>query len=133
VDATISGFTGHRRGLPRGQGLDGDLEEPDGGAERAGDEVQLVLDDEVRRAQPADRSDGRCRKPVLRRVRSDLARRVVSVDVAVPTAPPADVAEQCCGLPLAREPCELVDGGDDERGREAVDLLVDREDRQSLR
>ena len=65
VDATISGRTGlPSGGLPGRQGLDGDLEQADRRAQRAGDQVQLVLDDQVRRPQPADRPHGRRRVPV---------------------------------------------------------------------
>ena len=46
-----------RRGAPGRQRVDGDLEQPDRGAERAGDQVQLVLDDQVRRPEPGDRVD----------------------------------------------------------------------------
>ena len=65
-------------------------------------------------------------------VPSDVARRVVRVHVAVPAAALRDVAEQRGGLALAGQPGELVDGGDDERRRQPVDLLVDGEDRQPL-
>ena len=40
--------------LPGRKGLHRDLEQPDRGAQRPGDQMQLVLDDQVRRAQPVD-------------------------------------------------------------------------------
>ena len=52
------------------------------------------------------------------------------MDVAVPSALAAHVAEQGGGLTLTGEPGELVDSRDDERWRHPVDLLVQREHRQ---
>ena len=53
VDATTRGRTGRPDASPpRAQRIDGDLEQPDRRPERAGDQVQLVLDDQVRRPEP---------------------------------------------------------------------------------
>ena len=43
-----------------------------------------------------------------------------------------DLAEERLHAPLPRHPRELVDRGDDQRGEQAVDLLVDDDDRQPL-
>ena len=87
------------------------------------------------------RSGGRSRltgPPVVRRLRVlaarlDLAARVVGVHVPVQLALLRHVAEERRRLALPRQPGELVDGRDDERGRQPVDLLVHREDRQPFR
>ena len=55
VEATTSGRTVVSPCVVRREHVDGVLEDADGGAERAGDQVQLVLDDQVRRPQPVDR------------------------------------------------------------------------------
>ena len=52
--------------------------------------------------------------------------------VAVAGAALPDVAEQRRGFAFAGQTGELVDGGDDERRCEPVDLLVDGQDRQSF-
>jgi hypothetical protein len=54
------------------------------------------------------------------------------VDVAVPVTAPGHIAEQRGRLPLAGQAGELVDGGDDERWHQPVDLLIHREDGQPL-
>ena len=54
------------------------------------------------------------------------------MDVAVAGAAPPDVAEQRGGFAFAGQAGELVDGGDDERRCQPVDLLVDGQDRQAL-
>jgi len=51
---------------------------------------------------------------------------------AVPGAAGVDEAEQARGRGLPRQLGELVDGADDQRGREAVDLLVHGEHGQPL-
>ena len=66
VEATSSGRTGRPVAVAPGrEDVDGDLEQAHGGAQRAGDEVQLVLDDQVRRPQPAHRANRRGRRTVL--------------------------------------------------------------------
>ncbi len=121
------------RRLPRAERLDGNLEQPNRGAERPGDEVQLVLDDEVGWTKAADWVHRRGRVAVGRGVRGlDVALRVVRVHVAVPSAAAAHVTEQRRRLTLAREAGELVDGRDYEPRGEPVDLLVDGEHRQPL-
>ena len=52
VDATIFGRTRNTVELPAHQLVDGGLVEADETSQRAGDQVQLVLDHEVRRAKP---------------------------------------------------------------------------------
>ena len=79
--------------------------------------------------------DGCGRVPVLGDVLGALGQvavPVVGVDEAVPPAAGRDVPEQRRGLAFAGQPGELVDRGDDERGCEPVDLLVDGEHRQAV-
>ena len=70
--------------------------------------------------------------PVDRVAGGDGAAGVIGVDVAMPTAASADVAEQRCGFAFSGQAGELVDGGDDECRRQPVDLLIDGEHRQAL-
>ena len=135
VEATIFGPTGVAVRPSRCKLVDRRLEQPDRGAQRAGDQVQLVLDDQVRRPEPDHRPAGR--PPASPAFALCLARQPVfasrsSMPVAVPLAPLADLAEQRAGVASPGQPGELVDGGDHERGREPVDLLVDGQDRQAL-
>jgi hypothetical protein len=53
----------------------------------------------------------------------------VVMPVAVPRALLADPPEQRAGEAAPGQLGELVDGGDDQRGGVAVDLLVDGQDR----
>ncbi len=121
--------------LPARKDVDRALEEPDGRAERPGDEVELVLDDQVGRAQPAHSRD-LCRGIVasvrglgVMRCRRRRHWRRVEVLVAVTGARPPDVAEQARRLTLAREAGELVDRRQQEGRRMPVDLVVDGEHR----
>ncbi len=120
---------------PVGHHVDGHLEQAHGRAQCAGDEVQLVLDDQVRGPKPGGGVHGGSRMAVLARVLAavlDLAVRVVRVHQLMALAVPRDVAEQGCRFAFPREAGELVDGGDDERRGEPVDLLIHGQDRQTL-
>ena len=87
------------RKFPGGKGFHRNLEQADRGAERPGNEVQLVLDDQIRRAQPLDGTHSGRRVTADSRVAGgDGATGVIRVDVAVPAAAPADVAEQRRGF-----------------------------------
>src|SRR5690606_38960035 len=99
-----------------------------------GDEMQLVLDDEIRRTHADDRLRGDGRERTLLVVPVRAARLLVQVVMteAVPVAAAADASEEDAGVALPRELGEFVHGGDDEARRVPVDLLVDRQDRESL-
>jgi hypothetical protein len=99
--------------------VDRGLVEADHRAERAGDQVELVLDDQLGRIE------------ALRQRASALGRGVHhAVDAQVVEV--GGAAEQHAGLAAPRHHGELVDGGDQEVGELLVDLLVDEEDRQAL-
>ncbi|WP_356948878.1 hypothetical protein [Streptomyces cacaoi] len=119
---------------PRAQLVDGRLEVSDGGAERAGDQMQLVLDDQVRRTEPGSR---------FRHILAPAAPRLVPiaasvllveviVPVSVPGAPLGGAAEKQAGLAVPRQRRELVDGDDQQARQQPVDLLVHRQHRDAL-
>ena len=66
--------------------VDGGLEQPDDGPQRARDQVQLVLDDQVRRAQPGDRLAGHRGQSgkAAEVVPLSAARSVIKIVVPVP-------------------------------------------------
>ena len=127
----LPGATNRRRGAhdlgrlrrpgngPFAQVVDGGLVQAHHGAERAADEVQLVLHDEFGRQQPLRQGLG-----TRRRVVHDAV-GTVRVDVG-------GLAEEHAGLAAPRHHRELVDRADDEARDFLVDLLVDEEDGQSL-
>ena len=125
---------------PCGHGVHGHLEQAHSGAQGTGDEVELVLDDEVGRAQAAGGDHAGGRHAVLGGVGVlDLAGVVVAGapriqlgDVAVALAAPGHVPEEGGGLPLAGQAGELVHGGDDEGGDEPVDLLIGGQHRDAV-
>src|SRR5690606_35142686 len=112
------------------------LVQADHRAERSGDQVQLVLDDEVRWTQR------RARHRLRRRQRARLVVRVTLFSpghfveirraVAMPRALRLDSTEQRMQWSLPRELREFVDSGDDERRQQPADLLVHGDYRQPL-
>ena len=129
-------------GAPGAHGLDRGLEQADGGPQGTGDEVELVLDDEVRGPQAGGGADASGRQGAPGAVPSAVGECaavevagavVVEVGhIAVALAAAGDVPEQRGGVPLAGQAGELVHGGDDEGRREAVDLLIGGQDRQAV-
>ena len=109
--------------VPRAQLIHRGLVQPDQGAEGAADQVQLVLDDQVRRAQGADglRSD--------RGEGAALGMAVAVLDLgrteAVAGAEAVHPAEEHGGGALPGHLRELVHRGDQQAGQAAVDLLID--------
>ena len=103
--------------LPCAQRLDDRLVEACHRAERAGDQVQLVLDDEIGRRQ-------RTRKPTAHARFRGAVEPVCVI--------PVGAAEQRAGIAHPRQRGELVHGGDEERGQAPVERLVDRHDRKRL-
>src|SRR5690606_7876826 len=98
------------------------LKDAHGGAERPGDEMELVLDDQVGRSQAGDLRDldggvGPAAFGLLVVRLAGTAPSGVGVTVAVPRAPLGDVAEEAGRLSLARHSGELVDGREEEGWR----------------
>ena len=115
VDATILGRTCRATDLADAQRFDRRLVEADHRAQGSGDEVQFVLDHEVRRRQWL----GEARAPG--RVRGSIeAGRVI----------PVGTSEQSARRPSPRKRGELVDCGNEERRKPPVDRLIDRHDGQ---
>ena len=108
--------------LPAAQLVDGGLIQPDHGAKRPADQVELVLDDQVRWTDRADVLD-------LGGTES-LSGLVVAIAIralpeqAMSLAFLADPAEQRAHLASPRHHGELVHGGDHHRRGTVVDLLV---------
>jgi hypothetical protein len=101
------------------------LEQADRGAQRPRDEVQLVLNDQIRRTQPLNGTHrGRRVTACDGEAGGDGAAGVIGMHIAVAAAVPADVAEQRRGLAFAGQPGELVDRGDYERRCQPIDLLI---------
>ena len=107
--------------------LDRRLIEADHAAERTLDEVEFVLQDEVRRCEASDgdvRARGRILPGALRQRRAPRGTPGTVVPEVLVVS--IHVAEQPrCAL-LEREPSELVDGGDDDGWAALIDLFVDR-------
>src|SRR5690606_16998383 len=108
----------------RAEFVDGCLVEADHGPERPADEVELVLDDEIRRPYAPHRihlgSGVKFAPPVA------ASAVVAGPEEPVTLAFLAHVAEE---RPNLRAPChhrEFVDGGDHHRRRPMVDLLIDQ-------
>ena len=96
----------------------------------AGDEMQLVLDDEIGRSQrPRRHRLDRVQRPLLR-----VAVAVLQVRRAETVAGAAarDPAEQRLDRALPRQLGELVDRAEQHRRQQPVDLLVDDDHRQPL-
>ena len=120
--------------LPGGQLVHRGLIQPDHGSQRVGDQVQLVLDDQIDGPEPPYRRRDRGRQTRLGvvPVRAAHLRADVRMFEPVPRALPGHVAEQVPRGAVARQLRELVHGGDQQRWREAVDLLVHRQYRQTV-
>ena len=103
--------------LSRAEGLDHRLVEPGHRAERAGDEVQLVLDHEI----------GRWYGPREAVSPAGLGGSVEPVGVV-----PVRAAEQRSGIAHPGERGELVHGRDQKRGEAPVERFVDGDDREGL-
>ena len=98
------------------------LVQPDHRAERAGDQVQLVLDDQVRRTQPRRRlADRRGPGHAWRCAGARPARYAVKVvvPVPVPRAPRAHPPEQRPRAAVPGQLRQLVHGGDHQAGQSA--------------
>jgi hypothetical protein len=80
-----------------------------------GDQVELVLNDQIRREQGA----------LQRTAFAGLGGPIESVCIVAVGA-----AEQGPGLADPGQAGELVDGGDDEAGQAAIQRLVDRDERE---
>src|SRR5690242_19166873 len=94
--------------------------------------MELVLDDQIRRAKPLTLDNPGGRRAALHAVAWLLPIETFQVfsQVAVPFAALGDSAEQCCCFTFPGELRELVDSGDHQRRRESVDLLINDQDRQ---
>ena len=115
VEAMILGRTLLPSIDPAAQLVQGRLVEPDHGPHGAGDQVQLVLDDQIRRLQR-----GRERAPPVL-----LAGAVESVLVVA-----VGTTEEGPDLAGPGHGRELVDRGDQEARQAAIDRLVDGQNRQ---
>ena len=96
VEATIFGLTSMPSSLPYAECFERRLVQPDHRAERTRDQVQLILDDQVRRQQPSA-GYGCALRRVARPVETGLG--VIAVDppeerahLARPTAAPANLS-----------------------------------------
>ena len=103
----------------RGKLIDGGLVETGNGAERSGNEMQLVLDDQI----------GRIERPAIVE-RSAFAPGVGGAVETEAFSEAVDVPEECAGLADPGQAREFVDGGDQEGRQAPVDRLVDGQDRQ---
>src|SRR5258706_11360472 len=83
------------------------------GAERAGDEVKLVLNNQIGRIQPV---------PVTQRAPLARLRRAVETTIRLKTV---DVAEKRSTLTHPWKSREFIDGSDQKRGQPTVDWLID--------
>ena len=119
VDATIFGRMRLLADHARGKLIDGGLVEPGDGAQRPGNEMQLVLDDQI----------GRIERPAVVE-RPAFAPRLGGAVEADPFGEPVDVTEEGAGLADPGQARELVDGGDQESRQPPIDRLVDGQDRQ---
>ena len=97
------------------QRFDGGFIQPHHGAERAGNQMQLVLDDEVRRRQ----------RTVEALFLACIRRAVEALRIAALGA-----AEQLAGARLPRQGGELIDRGDEEGRQAAVNRLIHRQNGQ---
>ena len=118
VEATIFGPDALFADAARGELVDRRLVEAGDRAERPGDQMQLVLDDEI----------GRIERPaVVERAALPRLGGAVEADAFVE---PVDVAEEGAGLADPGQARELVDGRDQEGRQAPIDRLVDGQDRQ---
>ena len=117
----------------RAQPVDRGLVQAHHRAEGVADQVQLVLDDQVRWPQPHRRLDHAARqvRPCRMAARS-AERREIGILPPVPRAFGVHQPEQGCGRCLPRQLRQLVHRGDHQAGRQPVDLLVHGEHRQTL-
>ena len=112
---------------PAAQFIDGSFVQTNHGAQRPTDQVELVLNDQVGRA---NRVDG-----LHLRRRKSLARLVIAIAIgtlpkqAVALAFLAHATKQCSHLTTPRHHGELVHGGDHHGGWAVVDLFVDYQHR----
>ena len=119
---------------PRREAVDGSLVEGDHGAEGSGNEVQLVLDDQV--GWPQRQAALRLRGWPVAATGMAAAALGAAGEVVVPVpmalAHAGGKAEEQPRVPAQGQLRELVDGPNDEAGAQAEDLLVDGDDRQPL-
>src|SRR5207244_3048732 len=94
------------------------------------DQMQLVLDDQVRRSErfALQHADRRQRAAL----RMGAWMLLSSGEVAVALTAARDLPEKRLHLALPWHPCELVDSRDHQRRQQPVDLLVDDNRRQTL-
>ena len=116
VEATIFGRIFLPSDVPAAQFVQGRLVEAHDRAQRPGDQVQLVLDDQVRRQQPAAGQ------------RLALGRLAWAVEAVLVVA--VHAAEERAHLAGPGHGGELVHRGDHKARQPAVDRLIDRQDRQ---
>ena len=111
--------------LPRAQLVHRRLVEADERAQRPGDQVQLVLNDQVRWPQQRVRFGlGRGQFALLEvRLATGQFRGAEAVTVAIGF----DLSEKHLDLAVPRHLGELVHGGDQQRRQAAVDLLIDHQ------
>ena len=102
---------------PRRQPVDRRLVQPRHRAQRAGDQVQFVLDHQVGRVQPVPA----VQRPAAPRLRCPEEAAIVR---------PVDMAEERTRLTVPRQRRELVHRGDQEGGQAAIDRLVHAHHRQ---
>ena len=99
---------------PGRQGIDGGLVQAGDGAQRPGDQVQLILDDQVRRWQPPPEGpSGIC------------AGAIESLVVVA-----LDASEEGAGLAGPGQAGKLIDRGDQQARQAAIDGFVHRQDGQ---
>ena len=95
--------------------------------------MQLVLEDQVGRAQPIARHRRCCWKRALGFVRVGIADgREVDRAIAVARALAPNATEERVQRALPRQLRELVDRSDDKRRCQAIDFVVDRHDGNPL-
>ena len=118
VDATIFGRTRVLAGASRRKLINRRLIEPGDRSQRPRDEVQLVLDDEVRRIE---------RPAIAQRPALAWLGRAIEADAVFEAI---NMPKESAGLAHPRQGGELVDGSDQKRRQAPIDRLVDGKDRQ---
>ena len=115
-------------GIGPHQPLDGGLVETGQGAEGAADQMQFILDDQLRRRQTT------CLQVMGAALRFGRSPEAGGFRLHGSGTPlqlvGGHVAEQGGGLAHPGQGRELVDGGDQEAGQAPVDLFIDRQHRQ---
>ena len=125
VEATIFGRTARPSSSPQAERVDGRLVQPDHRAERAGDQVQLVLDDQVGRRQRRGQRDSATRLGRRRRSRSRRGgrRRRAALRSARPRAAPRTCRRSRSGS--RQPPVDRLVDGDDRQRPVAVEIAVE--------